>query len=188
MQVIPPTSETTYGGVTQVDKGQPQQQGKQRLSHYMARSSQESQTMDRFVARFIARIFQPFRIVLQGDGKLPECQPPGRRTVLIPWLQAELKNKLWEAVPGARWVALTTDTWMSNRQQSFVAVTIPFVHAGKFMSGCLDAATQPGGHSAWNIVAHLQGEMDAWQIVGKARSFRMASEPQNLKNERNFSR
>jgi hypothetical protein len=145
--------------------------------HYTPESD-KAQVLNRYLVQMISKDLQPVSVV-EDEGFQqfvhaldPKYQLPSRKTVrnkLIPELFQKETEALKQELAAASSVALTTDLWTSQSNQSFMAITAHFwcSERASLQSRVLDCARFEGSHRSPAIQEAIEKACGEFQIRNK---------------------
>lgn len=119
--------------------------------------------------------FQPFSVVL-GFKKFiyslnPSYELPSRTTIsrtMIPALYESAQFKVKELLSDVDSICLTTDSWTSVNNDSFLAVTAHFINRQfRLKSVLLECAQMENQHTAIHLAAELKRIVRHWGVEEK---------------------
>ncbi|CAK1582297.1 unnamed protein product [Parnassius mnemosyne] len=102
----------------------------------------------------------------------PSYKPPSRKTIsasLIPSAYTACREKLMKEVQReAMSVCLTTDTWTSSVNDSYIAITIHYTTLElEFKTVLLESAHYSEKHTGELLASQLKNTIEAWGLTGK---------------------
>lgn len=139
-------------------------------------SISKSNKFDRQIVKLIVKQYLPFAIVESEELKelvkmmCPGYQMPSRKTVsqsLIPKLYNEVLEDVKMKIEKARAVCLTTDSWTSINNESFVAITGHYIDGDTLHSSLLGCFKYSDAHTSQNLAAMLQEFTQEWNLTNK---------------------
>ncbi|CAG5015362.1 unnamed protein product [Parnassius apollo] len=130
--------------------------------------------IDKQIIKIIVKNYHPFSLVEQPEIKelfamiIPGYSLPTRKTVsnsLLPKMYQECLEKVQVNIDSAWAVCLTTDSWTSINNVSFVSVTAHYLDNTYIMrSYLLDCFSFSDRHTAKNLCQSLQAKIVEWKI------------------------
>ncbi|CAG5046036.1 unnamed protein product [Parnassius apollo] len=133
--------------------------------------------IDKQIIKIIVKNYHPFSLVEQPEIKelfamiIPGYSLPTRKTVsnsLLPKMYQECLEKVQVNIDSAWAVCLTTDSWTSINNVSFVSVTAHYLDNTYIMrSYLLDCFSFSDRHTAENLCQSLQAKIVEWKIQNK---------------------
>ncbi|KAF6200765.1 hypothetical protein GE061_005210 [Apolygus lucorum] len=64
-------------------------------------------------------------------------------------------------------MCLTTDCWTSRSNDSYIAVTVHFIHEGKFVNALLECKCITDDHTSSNLATTISNITDKWGVTSK---------------------
>lgn len=136
--------------------------------------SKMKEAIDQKLVQMVVKDMQPFSIVedegFRDYSKIlnPRYALPSRRTLtrsMIPELYRVECARLSLQLEKAHSVAITTDSWTSRNNQSYLGVTAHFIDVDwKLHSAVLETAHMPTSHTSANLAAELKRIFQKWNI------------------------
>lgn len=140
-------------------------------------SARRSEEFDKQLLRVIAKGYLPFSTVEEAEFKKfiqllnPTYNLPTRKTLsnsLLTRYYEEVHKKVEEHVEKADAVCITTDSWTSLNNDSFIAVTAHYLdERTQLKSFLLDCVQYSASHTADNIAQFLSNVFRNWKIHHK---------------------
>lgn len=137
----------------------------------------KSEELDRQLIKMIAKEYQPFSLVEDAEFKkfiymlYPGYTLPTRKTVsstLLPKYFNATSTIVAESVERADAVCITTDSWSSFNNDSFIAVTVHFIDENtKLQCYLLECINYTQSHTASNLAQFLSDVFYKWKIHDK---------------------
>ena len=99
----------------------------------------------------------------------PRYDIPSRRTLMrrLPTKYEEIKLHILKVLPKVMYVSLTTDIWTSQATESFLTITVHFIHSWELKSLVLATIKFSVEHNAEHIAAELKKVTNHWGITHK---------------------
>lgn len=109
--------------------------------------------------------FQSFSVVEDYDFKQFVS---ALNTLLLPTLYKEAVNETATKLEEALYVTITTDTWTSRNNESFLAITAHFINKEfEIKSSLLDCSVLNESHTIVNLAAAIQSSLNKWKLQNK---------------------
>lgn len=133
--------------------------------------------IDRQILKLVVKNYHPFSLVEQPELKelfdliIPGYKLPTRKTVsnsLLPKAYQECYEKVMIGINSAWAICLTTDSWTSINNVSFIAITAHYLDSnGDLKSYLLDCFPFNERHTATNLCSNLKQKIEEWKIQNK---------------------
>lgn len=140
-------------------------------------SLNKSKEIDLQLLRMICKEYHPFSLVDDTEFKkfvallCPGYKLPSRKTLsksLLPQMYTDLLGQVKTKLADAVAVSLTTDSWTSINNQSFMAITVHFINSNSVLCsnllGCFEFTER---HTSINLAAMLRSQCKEWNIESK---------------------
>lgn len=139
-------------------------------------SDSKKKDIDVSLVKMITTDYQPLSVVensgfLEYTEKLnPLYEVPSRKALtskLLPELYDEVKTKVTGMLDKVDNVAITTDMWSSESNESYLTVTCHFIYDDELHASVLATKEIYEAHTGRNIATAIQSVFDEWKIDEK---------------------
>ena len=146
-----------------------------RKTQKYSKTSPQQKALDDCLLEMVVLDIQPASVVEdQGFRRfvnmLDPCYDiPSRRTLMrrLPTKYDKIKQRVMKVLTQVKHLSLTTDIWTSRATESFLTVTIHFIHSWKLKSLVLATIKFSTEHTGEHIADELQRITDHWEITHK---------------------
>lgn len=177
-----PASSTTISGISSSNSNnnfnykRPRQTN---MPSYLPKkiTASNKKNIDAHLLKLFYCDYQPFRVVEDVGFKQfvralnPNYELPSRQTIsnsYIPSLYEECVLRVKEIISQVSSVSLTTDSWTSKTNDSFVGITVHFIDDEfRFRSVLLKCATFDQAHTGVNLAKDLKDVAEEWGLLKK---------------------
>jgi len=149
---------------------------KQSRIHLVVMTPTRAEQITQKIAHMIAMDMQPISLVTDPGFKelitflAPGYNLPSRTTMVrrIKLLADDVESDIRQKLHSVQDVSLTIDSWTSNHNESYLAVTVHYIDdSWSLRSYLIDIANMPERHTSDNLQEKLDGIIHGWNLEDK---------------------